>query len=416
MSALSPQNLQGRAAVIWQALVARGVVVVTVLSIATLAIVGVYAETSRQPLDPQEASSRMDALRSELGPPPPVAKPAEPPEFVKGIYVSADVAGSHKTFAGLVDLVDRTELNAMVIDLKDGYGTLTFVPTDPSLAAHIAKKPLIPDLKGFTQPLREKNIWLIARIFVFQDPAYVALHPEVAVKSKATGRVWRDRKGVPWVDPAHKAAWEYTVKIAREAYAGGFDEVQFDYIRFPSDGNMSDIRYPVFNAAKTTKAENMKEFFAYLDQELTVLGVKTSVDLFGMVMWQPETDFGVGQRLDFSAPYFDYISPMVYPSHYPDGWSGYANPAAYPYEVVHKNLLRGQPTIDRLRAENPDARIATIRPWIQDFNLGATYGQDKVRAQMKASVDGKASGWLLWNARNTYTKAALKPEPQPPTK
>lgn len=402
---------KARSEAVWQYLVAEGPIVVAMLGIATLGLVAHHARAAQERQHPDYVAARVEALRSQLGPPPEAAAEfTPPPEFVKGIYVSADTAGTPKMFAGLVDLVDRTELNAMVIDIKDGYGTLTFIPTDSSLAEHIAKKPLIPDLKAFTAPLREKGIWLIARVFVFQDPAYVDLHPEVAVKSKSTGRVWRDRKGVPWVDPAHREAWDYTVKISREAYAGGFDEVQFDYIRFPTDGVMSDIRYPVFDAATDTKAGNMGEFFAYLDQELGSSGMKLSVDLFGMVMWQPEQDFGIGQRLDIAAPHFDFISPMVYPSHYPDGFNGYDNPADYPYEVVYKNLLRGQPTLDRLKAENPEARIATIRPWIQDFDIGADYDAAKVRAQMKASEDGKASGWLLWNARNVYTESALETE------
>jgi hypothetical protein len=313
-------------------------------------------------------------------------------------------------FAGLVDLVDRTELNAMVIDVKDGTGELAFIPGDTSLNDHVAAHPELGHLKDFTAPLRAKGIYLIARIFVFQDPAYVKLHPEVAVKSKATGGIWRDRKGIPWVDAAHQEGWEYAAKIAREAYQGGFDEVQFDYIRFPTDGNMPDMKFPVYDAGTTTKAATMGKFFSYLDDELGGTGVKTSVDLFGLVMWDHDYDLNIGQRLDVAAPHFDYISPMVYPSHYPKGFDGYANPADHPYDVIYKNLVRGQPVTETLRKANPDARIATIRPWIQDFNLGAFYSPAMIKAEMKAAVDGGASGWLLWNARNRYTEAALGPQ------
>ena len=395
----------------WSSLVSRGPVVVVALGILILILVAYHATQVRERQRPERVTERLETLRAQLAPPPDfTSKWKPPPEFVKGIYVSAAAAGTTKMFARLVDLVDRTEINSMVIDVKDGNGALAFIPTDPTLADHVAKHPSIPDLKAFTAPLREKGIYLIARLFVFQDPAYVALHPEVAVKSKATGGIWRDRKGIPWVDPGHKEAWDYAVKIAREAYAGGFDEVQFDYIRFPSDGAMSDIRYPVFDATKTTKAQNMEAFFKYISDELHGSGVKLSVDLFGLVMWQHVYDLNIGQRLDIAAKHFDFISPMVYPSHYPRGFEGFPNPADFPYEIVHDNLLRGQPLMARLHSENPGVKIATIRPWLQDFDLGADYDAAKVKAQMKAAVDGGASGWILWNARNVYTEEALQAE------
>jgi hypothetical protein len=399
-----------RATPAWAWLVARGPLVVAALGISTLALIAYHAQVSQEYRSPERAEERMEALRAKLEPPDPRGQLRAPPDFVKGIYVSAYVAGTQNMFRRLVELVDRTELNTMVIDLKDGYGNLAFAPKNPSIADHAVAKPLIPDLNAFTKPLREKNIWLIARVFVFQDPAYVEKHPEVAVKSKASGKIWRDRKGVPWVDPAHHAAWEYAAKIAEEAYAGGFDEVQFDYIRFPSDGVMADIRYPVFNPETTTKAQNMEAFFTFLNDRLGGIGLKTSVDLFGLVMWQHDYDLNIGQRLDIAAPHFDYISPMVYPSHYPPGFDGHANPADFPYEIIKRNMDRGVPLIEKMRSEQPEVSMASIRPWIQDFDLGADYDAAKVRAQMKATEDGGGSGWLIWNARNVYTESALLAE------
>jgi hypothetical protein len=273
----------------------------------------------------------------------------------------------------------------------------------------MSKRPSLGDMNEFLAPLREKDIYLIARLFVFQDPSLVAKRPDVAVRSKATGGIWRDRKGVPWIDAADQVAWDYTVRVAREAYLAGFDEVQLDYIRFPSDGNMSDIAYPVYDG-KRPKAEVLGDFFAYFSDAFSGTGLMTSVDLFGLVMWQHEYDLNIGQRLAVAAPHFDYISPMVYPSHYPPGFDGHPNPADFPYEIIYRNLVRGQPVLDGLGAADPGARIATIRPWIQDFDLGANYDAAKVRAQMKASEDGGASGWLLWNARNIYTEEALASE------
>src|SRR5688572_555783 len=242
------------------------------------------------------------AVRSSLGPVGPLG-PAEEehlpaPAFVKGIYVSADTAGSPKPFGTLVDLVDR---------------------------------PALGDMKAFTSALHEKGIYLIARVFVFQDPWLVAKKPEYAVQRRGGG-VWRDRRGTPWVDPAVREVWKYNVAVSKEAYAAGFDEVQFDYIRFISDGDLSAAVYPAYDG-KTPKAEVMASFFSYLDAELRERhGIPISVDLFGLTLWQHDYDLGIGQRLEPAARHFDFVSPMVYPSHYPKGFKGFANPAVHPYD------------------------------------------------------------------------------------
>lgn len=361
------------------------------------------------------------ALRADAGPPGPggesdVAHVA-PPEFVKGIYISSATAGSAKRFAQLVGFVDRTELNAMVIDVKDGNGAIAFVPADAALAPFAAAKPELGKLAEFTRPLHEKGIYLIARVFVFQDPWLVGKRPELAVKRQGGG-VWRDRRGTSWLDPASREVWKYDAAIARDAYAGGFDEVQFDYIRFLSDGNMSLAVYPAYDG-KTPKADVMRSFFGYMDAELREkAGIPISADLFGLTMWAHDSDLNIGQRLDNAARHFDFVSPMVYPSHYPTGFEGFANPADHPYEVVHDNLVKGQKVFAvllqedlALKEKNPalSLKIATVRPWLQDFDLGAVYTPAMVKAQMKASVDGGASGWIFWNAGNVYTESAFAP-------
>jgi hypothetical protein len=161
----------------------------------------------------------------------------------------------------------------------------------------------------------------------------------------------------------------------------------------------------------------MEEFFVYLDHELRLKrGIPISVDLFGYTVWEPiwgqDYDLNIGQRLDKAAFNFDFVSPMVYPSHYTPGFLDMANPALYPYEVVHENILSGEKLLASLREKSPDLKVCSLRPWIQDFDLGADYGPEEVRAQMKASVDGGASGWLIWNAGNRYTEAALEPKGQ----
>jgi hypothetical protein len=338
------------------------------------------------------------------------------PEYVKGIYVSAATVGYKSRFDELVSLVDQTELNSMVVDVKDQHGRLAFIPENESLSPHVSSVPELGQLKTFTAPLKDKNIYLIARIFVFQDQAFAEAHPELAV-SKLDGGLWRDYRGIPWLDPAAKQVWRYNVLVAREAFAGGFDEVQFDYIRFPSDGNLKTMTFPFWDQQKT-RVEVLTGFFAYLDRELRVKNdIPISADLFGMTMWQHDFDLNIGQKLINALPYFDFISPMVYPSHYPPGFNDYTNPATQPYEVIYQNMIRGQRVKARLGssatavAAGGDTlpRAANFRPWIQDFDLGAVYTPEMVRAQIIATDDGGGSGWLLWNARNVYTVDALLP-------
>ncbi len=383
---------------------------VTIFVIAVIVASGRTAQNEKTRTTAEGARPEYAAVRAFIGPPDiPTFLWRQPPEFVKGIYVTAATVSAKKRFAQLVDLVDRTELNAMVIDIKDDRGHLSFIPESDALKLSTASRPSLGTLREFTAPLRAKNIYLIARLFVFQDPVYVERHPEQAVQNK-NGGVWADRKGIVWVDPASRDAWAYTVAIAKEAYAGGFDEIQFDYVRFPTDGAISSMAFPIWDE-KTPKWQVMSDFFTYLDEQLhAVKGLATSVDLFGLTMWQHQYDLNIGQKLSIAAPRFDYISPMVYPSHYPKGFDGFENPADHPYDIIYKNLVKGKPALDELRIADPHARIASFRPWLQDFDLGAKYTPEMVRAQMKASVDGGATGWILWNARNVYTEEALETE------
>jgi len=343
----------------------------------------------------------------------------ETPEFVKGIYITTSTVGWRSRFDELVSLVERTELNSMVIDVKDYRGEIAFIPESEELKPYMSDKPMLGDLKELTPPLKEKGIYLIARVFVFQDPIFAETNTDIAVQRAWGGGLWRDYRGIPWLDPASRKVWQYNAAIAKEAFVGGFDEVQFDYIRFPSDGNITSIVYPVWDGEKS-KAEVMGDFFTYLDNELRVKnGIPISVDLFGLTMWQHDYDLNIGQTLRYSLPHFDFISPMVYPSHYPAGFNGYDNPATRPYDVVYLNLLRGQELVKKMQdadaerqAADPGsapAELARFRPWIQDFDLGAVYTPELVRAQMTATEEGGGSGWLLWNAGNVYTEAALLP-------
>lgn len=322
----------------------------------------------------------------------------ETPEPLKAIYITSCVAGTPSWRESLKDLIETTELNAVVIDIKDYSGSVSFRENSNCFIA---------DLKDFIEELHRSNIYVIGRISVFQDPLYTKLHPELAVKKKSDGQVWKDFKGLSFIDVGATPYWDYIVKISENAYALGFDELNYDYVRYPSDGNMKDTNY-TWTVGTTTKPEMLESFFKYLHDSLKDTGVKTSVDLFGMTT-TVENDMNIGQVLENALPYFDYISPMVYPSHYPRTWNGFTNPAEHPYEVIKIAMTSA---VKREAVWNVLQGLASttpskLRPWLQDFNLGATYGPDKVRAQIQATYDAGLSSWMLWDAGNKYTKEAL---------
>jgi hypothetical protein len=340
------------------------------------------------------------------------------PKEVRGFYMTAYSAGAPKLRAGLFAYAKRNDLNSVVIDVKDGNGLLSFMPRSESLQAHAPEKSTIPDLDAVLKEAGDAGLYRIARVFVFQDPMYVKRFPAEAIQ-KAGGGVWADYKGVTWVDPASKAAWRYNVDVAKEIYARGFDEVQFDYIRFPSDGNIKSIVYRHYDG-KTPKHEVIGEFFAYMHRELEQKAkIPISFDLFGYTTWYVDYDLGIGQLMADALPSATAISPMVYPSHYSAGSLGFANPAEHPYEIVADSLKKVNKLYTLREKECAevasgvrsatsqlllpcDGTLAQQRPWIQAFDIGATYTADRINAQIKATRDQGSQGFLLWNARNVY--------------
>jgi len=330
------------------------------------------------------------------------------PESLKALYMTACVAATPSWRGSLKELIERTELNAVVIDIKDYTGTISFPNSFQQKLT--GKGCLVPDMKDFIEELHASSIYVIGRISVFQDLYYTHLFPELAVKSKATGGIWKDRKGISFIDVGAKPYWDYIVEISREARAAGFDELNYDYVRYPSDGDMQDAHFTWTNGT-STKAEILEGFFKYLDDKVSEIGVATSVDIFGMTT-STTHDLGIGQVLERTLPYFDYVAPMVYPSHYPKGWNGFEFPAKMPYEVIKIAMTAGR---EREVAFNVARGLATstpskLRPWLQDFNLGATYGPGEIQAQVQATYDSGLSSWMVWNAANRYTVAAFQSE------
>ncbi len=330
----------------------------------------------------------------------PKVKHIKTPEAVKAIYMTSWVAGTKNWRSELVDLIKKTELNSVVIDVKDYTGRVSFDTEDPVIKETGSEEIRVKDMKDFVENLHGAGIYAIARITVFQDPYYAKKHPEIAVQKK-NGTIWKDKKGLSYMDPGAREYWDYIIKIARASEKAGFDELNFDYIRFPSDGDMKDIKFPV--ADNRSKVEALTEFFKYLSSELKNTGIPISADVFGMVATNYD-DLNIGQVLEAIAPHFDYVSPMVYPSHYPRTFQGYKNPAAHPYEIVRFSMDKA---VERLIAAS--STPSKLRPWLQDFDLGANYGVAEIEAQKKAVYDSGLTSWMSWDAGNKYTQDAYNP-------
>lgn len=316
---------------------------------------------------------------------------------VKGLYLTAYSAGSTKKMNEIIALIKRTELNAVVIDIKDYSGLVLYDSQVPAVVELKTKDNRLGDAKELIKKLKDENIYVVARQTVFQDPILAEKNPDWAIKNK-NGGVWRDHKGLAWVDPTNREVWDYNLAIAKEASKLGFDEINFDYVRFPSDGRMSEVVYTV---GDKKKYQVMREFFEFLSRGLSTEPVWLSLDMFGFIMEKSgEDDMNIGQRLEDALDFADYVCPMMYPSHYPPGHLGLNNPADYPRLVFENGMKKG--------AVRFEGRRAMLRPWIQAFDLGAVYGAEKIRAQIEVTEKYSDAGWFLWNASNRYTDAGLK--------
>ena len=369
-----------------------------------LAVVAVFLSASWWTDFFADVSDLSDVSGQVIGALEEKVKHIKTPESVKAIYMTSWVAGTSKWRNELVDFVKKSEINSIVIDVKDYSGIVAF-DTQSEIVDKVGSEEIrITDLKEFIKTLHDNNIYTIARITVFQDPIYAKYNPSVAVHTKS-GANWKDRKGLMYIDPSAEEFWKYIIEVAKESEKIGFDELNFDYIRFPSDGNMRDIAFPMSARATTTSIDLsatkeilLENFFKYLNKELKNTGVPISADVFGMVMTNYD-GLNIGQVLERIHPYFDYVAPMVYPSHYPATFQGFQNPAAHPYEVVKYSMGRG---VGRMNMASSSP--LKLRPWLQDFDLGATYDAAKIRAQIQATYDTGLTSWMMWDPSNKYTR------------
>ena len=332
------------------------------------------------------------------------------PVKVKGIYVSGPVAGIAKMDT-LIDLVDRTELNAIVIDIKNDEGRVTYKMQSEQVLEIEAGVRYISDIQELVAKCKEKDIYLIARIVAFRDPYLAEKKPEWAVHTR-DGSIFRDKSGLAWVNPYQREVWDYLVEIASEAAKEGFDEIQFDYIRFSTDLKEDEVDYGE-ESAETDKIEIITEFTQYLYDRLVPLGVYVAADVFGTVI-DNETDQAiVGQDYVKMAAHLDYICPMVYPSHYHNGAYGISIPDAEPYRTIYEASASSV----RELAALPEEKRAQARMWLQGFTAGwvpghISYGPDQIRAQIKGAYDAGYEEWILWNAAVNYQPELFLTEEQ----
>lgn len=322
------------------------------------------------------------------------------PDKVRAVYMSSWVAGTPSFRDRLVSKIEGTEINAVVIDIKDYSGKIVVKLDDHKLVKIASFEKRVPDILEFIDLLHQKNIYVIGRISVFQDNHLARHRPDLAVRRVDNGGVWEDDKKIAWLDPGAKEVWDYTVDIAKASYQIGFDEINFDYIRFPSDGSIRNMKFLHYDSNVKNKADAMEEFFIYLNRKMTEAKIPTSADIFGMVTINSD-DLNIGQVLEKIAPHFDYIAPMVYPSHYPSGFLNYSKPATKPYEVI-KHCL----DIASARLTAIGEPVSKIRPWLQDFDLGATYTAEMIKLEKQATYDAGLDSWMMWDPSNVYTNSA----------
>lgn len=336
--------------------------------------------------------------------PSPTLPPA--PDAVRGIYISGPMAGS-AYMDELVTLVDETELNAVVIDIKDDEGRLTYQAGAGTAAELGACIPYIQNVPGLVADLNAHGIYTIARIVAFKDPFLAKAKPELALRDQG-GVVITESGAASWVNPFEKQIWTYLEEIALNAAEAGFNEVQFDYVRFPTDGS-AQIDYGPAGEGKEKK-DAIAGFLTEVTSQLHDKGVRCSADVFGTIITNPADAEYVGQDFVQLAQIVDKICPMVYPSHYAANSFGLSVPDSQPYETIHASLQYAASSLFGFEAE----RANCVRPWLQDFTASwvkghISYGPEELRAQIKAVYDVGYTDWLLWNAGNKYTAEGLEP-------
>ena len=336
------------------------------------------------------------------------------PKQVKGIYLSAYIAGTPKLMDNILAEIDKSQVNAVVIDVKNDDGRITFSMDTPVVNEIGACKPYISDVDELIKKLKERDIYVIARVVAFRDPYLAEAKPEWSL-NKADGSLYRDNKGLAWVNPYKKEVWDYLIEVGKAAAQAGFDEVQFDYIRFSTEKGMKQVVFDEEDTKGRSKTDIITEFITYAYEPLKEAGLFVSADVFGAIIGSEQDANSVGQIYYEMAKHLDYICPMIYPSHYADGNFGIEHPDTKPYDTILAALLGSKADLatgsDAVKEEN----MAVVRPWLQDFTASylehyITYGPEQVKAQIQAVYDAGYEEWIFWDAACTYEWKGLERE------
>jgi len=322
----------------------------------------------------------------------------------RALYLSFYGIGHRALRDKALKLIDETEINAVVIDVKGDKGMIPFKSSVP-LAAEVGAQKIITvkDIRGLLKSFKEKGIYCIGRIVAFKDNPLARAKPDLAVNTN-NDTLWYDRENLAWVDPNQKEVWDYNIDIAIEAARLGFDEIQFDYVRFP---DTKGLKFSMDNT-EVNRVKAISGFISEAKRRLQPYNVFLAADIFGYVFWNLNDTF-IGQRIEELAQNLDYLSPMLYPSGFHFGIPGYRLPVAYPYEIVYLTLKRGQ---DRTRL--PSVRF---RPWLQAFRDYAFdkrhFREKEIKDQIRAAETFGSHGWMLWNPQNKYSDEGLKKIQEP---
>jgi hypothetical protein len=311
----------------------------------------------------------------------------------RGLYVFRYAVNSRR-LKHLIGISDSTEINALVLDVKDEFG-LNFYPTDPLLKKNAGSQANLRNMQALVDTIRAHGILPIARIVVFKDSVAARENPQHTIR-KPDGSPWRDKQGLTWVNPYANEIWEYNLRVGDEAIRMGFGEIQFDYIRFPEP--YQSLPRQVFPGQNgRSKPQVLAEFLSTARARYAKAGVRTTADVFGLVT-TVNGALEIGQAWEPLAKATDVLLPMVYPSHYPRGSFNIARPNAQPYEIIHLAISR---------ARERDAKLGItgehVRPWLQAFSIGAPkYGPEQIEAQKRAVYDSGYDGWVLWEPGSRY--------------
>ena len=330
------------------------------------------------------------------------------PDTLRGLYVNRWAALGRK-LTDLIGVANRTEINALVIDVKDDRGFLLY-PSSVALAREIGADTADGHwlsrsrVRAILDSMVAHGIYPIARIVVAKDPLLAQRKLDLAIKRTSDLKPWLDKNGNPWLDPHQRTVWRYAADLALEAYDLGFSEVQFDYVRFPDEKRLvAQTVYPLANGR--SRARVIREQLEFLRQTLKPRGIRVTADVFGLTATDT-TDMGIGQKWEMFVDQVDVVLPMFYPSHFARGTYGIRNPNAHPYETIDHALK------DVIARTDSVPNAARIIPWYQDFTLGSPhYHAEQIRAQKKAGYDNGFQSWILWNPKSNYTLAALEPRP-----